>query len=193
MDEILEIFPGVDREVIADVYAANEQNKEKTIMMLLEMGLGQEQPKSSNQEDLDLQYAKKLQAREERRLARQEQEPQGEEPPESPLLPELDFIKNGIQKGFDNIKQFYGKVSMINKVSSSFMTPEKTPRTEYTNLPGSNNFSKFLDEEPDLITPVRPSLVGRPSVAAGRSDKPPVYKTDEEFARALQEEENRIQ
>ncbi|KAJ3321249.1 hypothetical protein HDV06_004474 [Boothiomyces sp. JEL0866] len=181
MDEILEIFPGVDREVIADVYAANEQNKEKTIMMLLEMGLGQDQPKAPNQEELDLQYAKKLQAKEERRLARQEQSQEGEsyltkEAPESPLLPELEFIKNGIQKGFENIKQFYGK----------------TPRTEYTNLPGSNNFNKFLDEEPDLITPVRPSLVGRPSIATGRAEKP-VYQTDEEFARALQEEENRIQ
>ncbi|KAJ3253920.1 hypothetical protein HK103_007654 [Boothiomyces macroporosus] len=149
------------------------------------MGLGQEQPKGPTQEELDLQYAKKLQAREERRLARQEQQGQ-EEAPESPLLPEFEFIKNGIQKGYENIKQFYGKVS------SSFMAPDKTPRTEYTNLPGSNNFNKFLDEEPDLITPVRPSLIGRPSVATGKPDKP-VYQTDEEFAKALQEEENRIQ
>lgn len=49
-------------------------------MMLLEMGLGQEQPKGPTQEELDLQYAKKLQAREERRLARQgQQEQQGQE------------------------------------------------------------------------------------------------------------------
>ncbi|KAI8900010.1 hypothetical protein BC833DRAFT_647436 [Globomyces pollinis-pini] len=189
MEEIIDIFPQLDRIIIEEVFYANNQNVEKTIAILVEMAQG---CGTSNRSSVPEDEARRIQTEEDHRYALELQNKEtargelrqvrdtlnevgiGPEAPD-PFAIIGDGIKKGFEKSVENIKSFYGRVS--NTIASSMDT---TPRTEYTSLPTNHEFSKFVDDDDDE----RLVNHGYPSRSITVEEQ---LKRDEELARKLQD------